>query len=153
MQTTTPTANMNPGPHGGQALNLLGASLRTPHPGQPLIMEPTAVARLRPYGANARTHSKKQIRQIADSIQKFGFTNLILRRGRDHRRTRPGRGGEALHPGYQVYCAAVTWAGLSPAGSQQLCLAHLFGHLVGRTKNDSGMVRFSASAILRLMTS
>ena len=27
---------------------------------------------------NARTHSKKQIRQIADSIREFGFTNPIL---------------------------------------------------------------------------
>src|SRR6266849_10183092 len=33
---------------------------------------------LRPYAGNARTHSKKQIRQIADSIQKFGFTNPVL---------------------------------------------------------------------------
>jgi DNA modification methylase len=36
------------------------------------------IARLRPYSRNARTHSKKQIRQIADSIQKFGFTNPVL---------------------------------------------------------------------------
>ena len=28
---------------------------------------------LRPYAGNARTHSKKQIRQIADSIERFGF--------------------------------------------------------------------------------
>ncbi len=33
---------------------------------------------LRPYAGNARRHSKKQIRQIADSIQRFGFTNPIL---------------------------------------------------------------------------
>ena len=37
-----------------------------------------AISRLRPYRRNARTHSKKQIRQIADSIQKFGFTNPVL---------------------------------------------------------------------------
>jgi DNA modification methylase len=37
-----------------------------------------AVARLRPYPRNARTHSKKQIRQIADSIRRFGFTNPVL---------------------------------------------------------------------------
>jgi ParB-like chromosome segregation protein Spo0J len=34
--------------------------------------------RLRPHPGNARTHSKGQIRQIADSIRKFGFTNPIL---------------------------------------------------------------------------
>jgi DNA modification methylase len=30
------------------------------------------------YERNARTHSKKQIRQIASSIERFGFTNPIL---------------------------------------------------------------------------
>lgn len=33
---------------------------------------------LRPYACNARRHSKKQVRQIADSIQRFGFTNPVL---------------------------------------------------------------------------
>jgi DNA modification methylase len=33
---------------------------------------------LRPYPRNARRHSKKQIRQIADSIERFGFTNPVL---------------------------------------------------------------------------
>jgi DNA modification methylase len=35
-------------------------------------------ATLRRYPRNARTHSKKQIRQIADSIREFGFTNPVL---------------------------------------------------------------------------
>ena len=33
---------------------------------------------LTPYPQNARTHSKRQIRQIADSIETFGWTNPIL---------------------------------------------------------------------------
>jgi DNA modification methylase len=33
---------------------------------------------LKPYARNARTHSRKQVRQIADSIRTFGFTNPIL---------------------------------------------------------------------------
>ena len=33
---------------------------------------------LRAYANNARTHSKKQIRQIAKSIEKFGFCNPVL---------------------------------------------------------------------------
>ena len=33
---------------------------------------------LRPWAKNARTHSKKQIRQIAESIRTFGFTNPVL---------------------------------------------------------------------------
>jgi DNA modification methylase len=38
----------------------------------------TLVRELRPYQNNARTHSKRQIRQIANSIEKFGFCNPIL---------------------------------------------------------------------------
>ncbi len=33
---------------------------------------------LRPYARNARTHSKKQVTQIAASIGKFGFNNPVL---------------------------------------------------------------------------
>jgi DNA modification methylase len=33
---------------------------------------------LRQYSRNARTHSKKQIRQIADSIKRYGFTNPLI---------------------------------------------------------------------------
>ena len=37
-----------------------------------------AIAQLKPYARNARTHSKKQIKQIAASIERFGFTNPVL---------------------------------------------------------------------------
>jgi ParB-like chromosome segregation protein Spo0J len=33
---------------------------------------------LKPYLRNPRTHSKKQIHQIAASIQEFGFNNPVL---------------------------------------------------------------------------
>ena len=33
---------------------------------------------LRPYEGNARTHSRRQIRQFADRIDRFGFTNPVL---------------------------------------------------------------------------
>lgn len=36
------------------------------------------IALLKPHARNARTHSKKQVRQIARSIEKFGFTNPVL---------------------------------------------------------------------------
>ncbi len=36
------------------------------------------VASLRPYSRNARVHSKKQIKQIAASIERFGFVNPVL---------------------------------------------------------------------------
>lgn len=41
-------------------------------------IEHRAPASLRPYARNARTHSKKQVRQIAASIERFGFTNPVL---------------------------------------------------------------------------
>jgi len=36
------------------------------------------IQNLVPYARNARTHSKRQIRQIADCIHTFGFTNPVL---------------------------------------------------------------------------
>jgi DNA modification methylase len=41
-------------------------------------IEYTSVRELRPHPNNARTHSKKQIRQIANSIAQFGFCNPVL---------------------------------------------------------------------------
>jgi hypothetical protein len=37
-----------------------------------------SIDQLTPYKGNARTHSKKQIEQIAASIRKFGFNNPVL---------------------------------------------------------------------------
>src|SRR5258708_22143573 len=45
---------------------------------RPMAIEPMPVASLRPHRGNARTHSKKQIRQIAESIRRFGFNNPVL---------------------------------------------------------------------------
>ena len=36
------------------------------------------IASLQPTASNPRTHSSKQIRQIADSIEEFGFNNPVL---------------------------------------------------------------------------
>ncbi|MFO1239021.1 MAG: DNA methyltransferase [Sphingomonadaceae bacterium] len=36
------------------------------------------IGSLRPYPGNARTHSRKQVKQIAASIERFGFTNPVL---------------------------------------------------------------------------
>lgn len=41
-------------------------------------IERIAVDDLTPYAGNARTHSKKQIQQIATSIERFGFANPVL---------------------------------------------------------------------------
>jgi DNA modification methylase len=50
---------------------------------------------LRPYARNARTHSRAQIKQIADSIQRFGFANPILIDDDDQIIAGHGRAGAA----------------------------------------------------------
>jgi hypothetical protein len=49
-----------------------------PQFGQERQVEIIPASQLTPYKGNARTHSKRQIRQIADSIGRFGFVNPIL---------------------------------------------------------------------------
>jgi hypothetical protein len=44
----------------------------------PLSIVYQRIDQLKPFANNARTHSKSQIRQIADSIRVFGFTNPVL---------------------------------------------------------------------------
>ena len=48
------------------------------HPSSAQAIEQIAPGRLKPWARNARTHSKKQIRQVAESIRTFGFTNPVL---------------------------------------------------------------------------
>lgn len=50
---------------------------------------------LKPYARNARTHSRAQIKQIADSIQRFGFANPILIDDDDQIIAGHGRAGAA----------------------------------------------------------
>jgi ParB-like chromosome segregation protein Spo0J len=48
------------------------------NPANELLIEYLNVCELRAQPRNARTHTKRQIRQIAGSIEAFGFTNPIL---------------------------------------------------------------------------
>ena len=43
-----------------------------------LQIEQTPVDALKQQNRNSRTHSRRQIRQIADSIRQFGFNNPVL---------------------------------------------------------------------------
>src|SRR3954471_8386055 len=43
-----------------------------------LSIEYQAVSALKPRASNPRTHSKRQIGQIANAIRRFGFTNPVL---------------------------------------------------------------------------
>lgn len=47
-------------------------------------IEQVSIASLKPHARNARTHTKKQVGQIADSIARFGFTNPVLADGNDN---------------------------------------------------------------------
>ena len=49
----------------------------------PLAVTYRSTKELIPYARNARTHSEVQIKQIAASIQEFGFTNPVLIDGND----------------------------------------------------------------------
>ena len=44
----------------------------------PLAVTYRSTKELIPYARNARTHSEAQVKQIAASIQEFGFTNSVL---------------------------------------------------------------------------
>ena len=47
-------------------------------PAWDLKIEYTDIDKLQPFKRNSRTHSRKQIQQIAESIRVFGFTNPVL---------------------------------------------------------------------------
>jgi len=47
-------------------------------PTWPAGTKAVAVSALRPYARNARTHSRRQIKKIAASIERFGFVNPVL---------------------------------------------------------------------------
>lgn len=52
--------------------------MNTPIRDRYLAIEMVDLSALRPYSGNARPHSRAQIKQIAKSIETFGFTNPIL---------------------------------------------------------------------------
>jgi hypothetical protein len=56
------------------ALSVLAAGVRQFSP----AIERVSVQSLKPYPGNARRHSKAQIKQIAASIERFGFSNPVL---------------------------------------------------------------------------
>lgn len=53
-------------------------SIRAPMTGGDLEITHRPIGSLTPYARNPRTHSKKQIKQIAAAITEFGWTNPIL---------------------------------------------------------------------------
>lgn len=85
-------------------------------------LDQVRVADLAPARRNARTHSKKQIRQIADSIQEFGFINPVIVDG--NRRVVAGHGRlEAARLLGMVEVPVISVAHLSEAAVRAYALA------------------------------
>jgi ParB-like chromosome segregation protein Spo0J len=81
-----------------------------------------SIDKLRPAARNARTHSKKQLRLIADSIRAFGFTNPVLVDGTGQVIAGHGRLAAAQTLGLtQVPTLQVDW--LSPEQQRAYVLA------------------------------
>ncbi len=85
-------------------------------------MQWIAVEAIKPNARNARTHSKKQIRQIADSIAAFGFLVPILTDQGDRIIAGHGRYAAAVLLGLQEV-PVIQVEGLSEAKRRALALA------------------------------
>ena len=62
----------------GKALQPLSSERQQTFKHHDLLVCLSPVDALKPYKNNARTHSRMQVRQIADSIRAFGFVNPVL---------------------------------------------------------------------------
>ncbi len=82
----------------------------------------TPITALKPNGRNTRTHSKKQIKQIALSIQEFGFTNPVIADEQGVIIAGHGRLQAALSLGV-AEIPVITVSGLSEARKRALMLA------------------------------
>lgn len=80
------------------------------------------ICKLKPYPKNARTHSPKQIRQLARSIKEFGFTNPVLIDKEGHILAGHGRVEAAKQAGL-TQVPAVVMNHLTPAQKKAYILA------------------------------
>lgn len=87
-----------------------------------LMIEQMKTSALRPYHRNARTHSKKQVRQIADSIEAFGFNNPVLISDDNEIVAGHGRWSAAKHLGLETV-PCVRLSHLSPDQRRAYILA------------------------------
>ena len=73
-----------------------------------LAVEYRPIGNLAAFSSNARSHSKHQIRQIAASIEQFGFTNPVLI---DNKNTIIAGHGESLPPSFWAWnkCPRFDW--------------------------------------------
>ena len=90
--------------------------------GNGLTVQELPISRIKPNPHNARTHSPKQIRQIADSIMAFGFTTPVLVGEDGQLYAGHGRFKSAELLGLKTIPVIVV-AGLSPAQQRALAIA------------------------------
>ena len=87
-----------------------------------LHIENLNISDLKPWTKNARTHSKKQVKQLANSIEAFGFTNPVLIDDANNILAGHGRIEGAKQLGMtQVPCVRLSH--MSPAQKQAYVLA------------------------------
>jgi ParB-like chromosome segregation protein Spo0J len=86
------------------------------------VQQMVALGHIKPHPHNTRTHSKKQIRRIADSIQAVGFTSPVLIDEQGVLLAGHGRLEAAKLLGLKTIPAIVI-AGLSEARKRALLLA------------------------------
>ncbi len=115
-----------------------------PAASQPIAVEPMALARLRPFARNARTHSDAQVRQLADSIEMFGFTNPVLIGDDDEIIAGHGRVAAARLLGLQTV-PTLRLSGLDEAARRAYVLAD------NRLALDAGWDRAVLAAELRAL--
>jgi hypothetical protein len=87
-----------------------------------MIVRQVAIDKIKPNSKNARTHPAKQIRQIANSIHAFGFTNPLLVTEDFELIAGHGRYQAAKLLGLKTV-PVIVLAGLSPAKRRALAIA------------------------------
>jgi ParB-like chromosome segregation protein Spo0J len=87
-----------------------------------LKIQELPISQIKLNSRNARTHSGKQTRQIANSIQAFGFTNPLLVGEDGELIAGHGRYKAAVQLGLEKV-PAIVLAGLSPAKQRALAIA------------------------------
>jgi hypothetical protein len=87
-----------------------------------MIVRQVAIDKIKPNSKNARTHSAKQIRQIANSIVAFDFTNPLLVSEDDELIAGHGRYQAAKLLGLEIV-PVIVLSGLSPAKRRALAIA------------------------------
>lgn len=112
-----------------------------------LVIEQLAISSLRPWARNARTHSGKQVRQITDSIDTFGFTNPVLIDVENVILAGHGRVAAAKLLGWEVV-PCVRLEGMTPAQKRAYVLTD--NKLALNAGWDEGLLGEELSALLEM---